>query len=452
MKPNTNSKTIHLHGVTIPREWIQSHLFVVGATGTGKSRGILRPIIAQTLSQGDAAVIFDPKGDLLGIVREALNRCGRTRDLITLGTGENDLTFNPLADPQLLPHQVVNQLVQCASLTGQALSQRSGSEDLFWSTARIELLCALIELGQKTVADSDEKTSFTFIHLQRLRRQLSQPHASLLRWAGATAELLSENSATSLLEFASLPDPTRACVLTSASNLIAPFLRPPLAEFVLPTAKRPSLRLPDIINHSKVVVVTAAQAEQVQDIWTGFLLFKQALYRLVMARSRLPVRQDNQLLVCLDEYNRLILAPDSHASEHVVMESARAAKTSFILAAQNVSGLEAVGGGVITDKLAALAGNVCFLANSCPATARLAQRVLGTRKTLERHEAVTPLPPPPLLFPEDRPPAEHTVTSTVLVPTEIPVMTAAELSRLPTGSAHLKLVDGSIHKIQCAFD
>ena len=30
-------------------------------------------------------------------------------------------------------------------------------------------------------------------------------------------------------------------------------------------------------------------------------------------------------------------------------------------------------------------------------TARLAQRVLGTRKTFERHEQITVLPPPPLL-------------------------------------------------------
>jgi hypothetical protein len=134
------------------------------------------------------------------------------------------------------------------------------------------------------------------------------------------------------------------------------------------------------------------------------------------------------------------------------MEQARSSKTSFILACQNLSGLEAIGGNVIMDKLAALASNFCFLANSCPATARLAQRVLGTRKTFERHESVTPLPPPPLLFPEDGGTNERTVTSTILVPVEEPVVTQSELSRLPTGVAHLKLVDGTIHKIQCSFD
>jgi hypothetical protein len=52
----------------------------------------------------------------------------------------------------------------------------------------------------------------------------------------------------------------------------------------------------------------------------SFLLFKQALYRMVLSRPRLKIRQDNHLLVCLDEYTRMMLAHDSLASEHVVME------------------------------------------------------------------------------------------------------------------------------------
>jgi hypothetical protein len=40
----------------------------------------------------------------------------------------------------------------------------------------------------------------------------------------------------------------------------------------------------------------------------------------------------------------------------------------------------------------------------------------------------------------------------VIVPAEESVGTQSKLSRLPTGAAHLKLVDGTIHKIQCAFD
>jgi type IV secretory pathway TraG/TraD family ATPase VirD4 len=450
MKPNVDSQILDLHGVKIPRAWLLQHLLITGTTGSGKSHGIIKPILRQCLAQGDAAVIFDVKGDLLGITQEALARCGRSCDLVTLGTGDGDVTFNPLADQTLSANQIVQQLLLVSSLTGQALSQRAGAEDLFWSSARTELLCAMVELAMQTLAETSEVLNFG--HLQKLRRNLSQPANILQRWAADAAELLSENGACSLTEFAHFPDTTRACVLNSATNLISPFLRPPLSLFVAPTPTRPAFNLADLINQSKVLVVTAGHAEQAADLWPAFLLFKQALYRMVLSRPRLKIRQDNHLLVCLDEYTRMMLAHDSLASEHVVMEQARSSKTSFILACQNLSGLEAIGGNVIVDKLAALASNFCFLANSCPATARLAQRVLGTRKTFVRHESVTPLPPPPLLFPEASGPAERTVTSTVIVPVEEPVVTQSELSRLPTGAAYLKLVDGTIHKIQCAFD
>jgi type IV secretory pathway TraG/TraD family ATPase VirD4 len=450
MKPTADSKIIHLHGVKIPRSWLGQNFLISGTTGSGKSRGILRPVLTQCLQQGDAAVIFDVKGDLLDLVKEALAACGRSRDLVTLGVGEHDHTFNPLADASLSPHQIVQQLLTAASLTGQAANQRTSSEDLFWSSARTELLVALVDLATQTLAGTGEVLNFG--HLQKLRPNLSQSPSALSRWAKEVAEILCESSAATLSEFARYPDNTRACVLNSATNLLAPFQRPPLSGFVFPTPKRPAFKLTDLFDKSKVLVVSAGHAEHAHDLWPAFLLFKQALYRMVLSRPRLKVRQDNRVLVVLDEYTRMLTAHDAQSSEHVVMEQARSSRFSFLLAAQNLSGLEAIGGNVIVDKIAALASNFCFLQNSCPATARLAQRVLGTRKSFERHESVSQRPPPPLLFPDSDAPTEPTVTSAMLVPSEEPVVSSAELSRLKTGEAHLKLADGSIHRIQCTFD
>lgn len=254
------------------------------------------------------------------------------------------------------------------------------------------------------------------------------------------------------MEFAAYPDSTRACVLGSAMNLIAPFTRSPLAQFVMPTPERPHFEIAEIYNQSKVPVVTATQAEHAAEVWPGLLLFKLALYRSVLARPRLPVRQDNELVIVLDEFNRLIMPHDCMASEHLVMEASRASRTSFILAAQNLSGLEAIGGSLITDKIAALCSNFVFLSNNCPVTATLAQRILGTKKTSEPHQSISPLPPPPWLFPESKPMPDHKVVNTVMVPKEIPIVSQAELSRLPAGMAHIKLADGSVHKFQCTFD
>jgi type IV secretory pathway TraG/TraD family ATPase VirD4 len=207
-----------------------------------------------------------------------------------------------------------------------------------------------------------------------------------------------------------------------------------------------------MFDQSKVIVVTAGQAEHAADLWPAFILFKQALYRLCLARPRLPVRQDNHVLVVLDEYTRMLTTHDAQSSEHVVMEQARSSRFSFVLACQNLSGLEAIGGHVIVDKIMSLASNFCFLANTCPATARLAQRVLGTKKTFKRHESISTRLPPPLLFPDPTGLTEPTVTSTMLIPTEEPVVSPSELAQLKPGDAHIKLLDGSIHRIQCSFD
>ena len=450
MKPNVKPKIIDLHGIAIPREWLTTGLVIAGTTGSGKSRGIIRPILKSCLSQGDAAVIYDVKGDLLPLVREALAACGRSKDLVTLGVGKSDLTYNPLGDQTLATHQIVHQLLAAISLTGPTANQRTSNEDLFWSSARTELLCALVELARASLVDTGE--SLNFSHLHKLRANLSQGSTAVLRWAKEVSAIIPENSGASLVEFASLPENTRTCVVNSVSSVIAPFLRPPLSHFVFPTAQRPAIQLTQLFDESKVIVVTAGRAEHAADLWPAFMLFKAALYRLCLARPRLKVRQDNHVLVVLDEYTRMLTAHDAQSSEHVVMEQARSSKFSFVLACQNLSGLEHIGGHVVVDKIMALASNFCFLSNNCPATTRLAQRILGTRKTFVRHESVVLLPPPPLLFPDASPAAEKTVTNTVLVPVEEPIVSASELARLKPGEGHLKLQDGSIHKIQCTFD
>jgi len=103
---NPDADHLNLHGLKFPRTWLYSHLLVTGSTGTGKTNGILKPLIRQILAADPhspaarpALVVFDIKGDLLPIVQEALARCGRTNDLVTVGVGKTEAVFNPLGDP-----------------------------------------------------------------------------------------------------------------------------------------------------------------------------------------------------------------------------------------------------------------------------------------------------------------------------------------------------------------
>src|SRR5512133_1252764 len=124
---------IDLHGIRIPRTWMNQHLLLVGATGSGKTRGVIRKILAEILSNGDAAVITDVKGDLEPIVRETLAQCGREADLVRLGIGECDHVFNPLTSV-IHPHKLANEIITACAITGAMPSQRLGGDDLFWAT------------------------------------------------------------------------------------------------------------------------------------------------------------------------------------------------------------------------------------------------------------------------------------------------------------------------------
>ena len=448
---NTPNSTLNLHGIKIDRNTLNQHMLITGTTGSGKTHGVIKPLLRQILAQGDAAVIFDVKGDLLEVVQEALQKCGRSADLVTLGIGPNDATFNPLSDDSLTPSQIVTQLITASSFSSK--DERSRNEEMFWQNARVELLCSIVELARVKNRAEGSNQPISFLDLLAIRSQISMSSGKLKSWAAEVSDGISNTALAGLNDYAMLPDNTRGCVLNSVSSLIAPFMREPLSSFVNPGPGRKELKLPDILNQSKVVVVTGSNAELMQDLWPAFILFKQALYRFVLSRPRLKgVRQDNNLVICLDEYNRMISTADLQSSEHVALETARSSKTSFILAAQNLSGLEAAGSQLIVNKIAALCGTFCFLANNCQVTASLAHRCLGTKIVNKRHKSVSRRLPPPLLFAQDnfrKAPDEAGVT---LVPVEEPVVSLVALSRLKTGVAHVKLVDGSVRKIQCTFN
>ena len=457
MKPNTDPNFIHLQGIHFPRESLYQHLLVTGSTGTGKSHGILKPLIRQILAAEKespelrpAMVVFDIKGDLLPIVKAALSQCGRQKDLIVVGIGDNEAVFNPLAEGVLTPTQIAQQLTLAASISGQEASQRTKTEELFWSAARADVLTSLIELTQVSLRDSS-MGSLSLEHLQRARGLLSQSQTKLLNWVSMVAAEISEASGNALQEWAHLPESTRGCITSSVGNVLAPWTREPLCKLVNPDPKRPLLKLRDVVQHGKVVVINAAQTEHAEDLFPGCVMLKQALFRLALSRSRQPVNQDRMVVIVIDEATRLI-SPHNHlSSEHIALEMARSNKVAFILAAQNLSGLTAISGDTLTDKLAALCGNQIFLANNCPATLRLAQRCFGDHLIYRRHRTLVPTLPAPQLFPDIKSEEQQSAQVT-LVPVEVPIITAATLSRMPTGAARAKLVNGSVHRFQCTFD
>jgi hypothetical protein len=72
------------------------HLAVLGPTGSGKTRSVLAPAIAQDLGHGAGLTILDPKGDLATAALAAAARLGRPADVLRPGDAAS-VRLNPLA-------------------------------------------------------------------------------------------------------------------------------------------------------------------------------------------------------------------------------------------------------------------------------------------------------------------------------------------------------------------
>ena len=314
----------------------------------------------------------------------------------------------------------------------------------------MELLAAICELAA-TTANAVGKYPLCLTHIHRLSRLLNPPQPKLEAWVEEVKPLLSESSAAALEGFATLPDSTRSCVATSVSGVLGPFARSPIRELVNPAPNRPEINLAEtLFQKGKVIVITVGQMEHAAELLPAMVLFKAALFTLILSRQRRPeLNQDRHLWIAMDEFARTFLPHESvgAAAEHITLEMSRASGVGFILAAQSLSGLEAIAGETLVQKLAGLCRTVCLFQNTCPVTARLAQAVFGNRQVVQEHRTLVPAMPPPWLIPWDQP-DEKVVGNSVLMPVSVPIAPPDRLARLRTGEALLKLSDGSIHTLQ----
>ncbi len=435
---------------------LQQHLLVTGATGSGKTTFLLL-LLSQLLATDSrdpvrkpAAVVIDVKGDLLQPIQSMLNACGREGDLLVLGPEPHHSGWNPFADPSLSPEEMARLLINSIQSMSQDPGQVGTSEELFWVAARHELLTALFELAQRTLRDSGG-TALRIGQIIRLARRLVPAGSGKSDLMEEAAGLLSEPSAAALLSYQSLPQSTSSCIHHSVIGVLGPFGRDPLKGFIDPEPPRAcgDLRA-ELFAKGKIVVITAGRAEYASDCFPGMVLLKSVLYRLILARARMPEGEKARpIWVVLDEFNRTLNAGQSagYAAEDLVLEMARSSHTGFLLAAQNLAGLVSAAGESTTHKIAALCRNYAFFENTCPWTARLAQSILGRRLVNRKHLTVTKPVPAPLLFPEDEPSVQHS-TSHVLVPELEPVLPVEQLARLSTGEVVLKLANGSVQHVK----
>lgn len=157
--------------VCLPKDTkLNRHVAVFGASGTLKSRGIIRPALFTILKRGESAVITDPKAELYNDTAELFRQNGYEVKVFNLVTPSHGDSWNCMSDLQ-------GDTLMAQVLTNVIISNTSeGKGDHFWDNGEGNLLKALVLYIDQDRSRSPEQKNLAAVYqllTQNSERQLT---------------------------------------------------------------------------------------------------------------------------------------------------------------------------------------------------------------------------------------------------------------------------------------
>lgn len=149
---------------------LNRHIAVFGASGTMKSRGVIRPALFTILKRNESAVITDPKGELYSDTAELFRENGYEVKVFNLVNPAHGDSWNCMSDLQ-------SDTLMAQVLTNVIISNTSeGKGDHFWDNGEANLLKALVLYVDQDRSRSPESKSLAAVYqllTQNSERQLT---------------------------------------------------------------------------------------------------------------------------------------------------------------------------------------------------------------------------------------------------------------------------------------
>jgi len=150
--------------VCMPKDTrLNRHIAIFGASGTMKSRAIIRNALFQALKRGESVIITDSKAELYADTSEMYRSAGYEVKIFNLVNPEHGDSWNCMSDlngDTLMAQVLTNVIIGNTS---------SGKGDRFWDNGEGNLLKALILL-----VDQDRSRSSDMKHLTAVYQLLTQ--------------------------------------------------------------------------------------------------------------------------------------------------------------------------------------------------------------------------------------------------------------------------------------
>jgi len=268
--------------VRITRDAKRRHLYIVGATGTGKSTLLLN-LMSQGLQAGEGLTVIDVHGDLAdGLVQLVPSR--RTNEVIVFDpAGGNLVPFNPLACPNPdRRDQVVSGVVLAFRKLYDSWGPRLENLLRFAVFAAVEQQGTLIDVLQLlTDAQVRERV------VPRIGDEIVRSF-----WQH---------------EFKSWNAQYRTEAVSSVTNKILPFLTNRHLREIVTAAPSRGLDVRQVMDRQQVLIIKLSRGKLGQDNTTllGSLLLT-AIEQAALSRADMPEEERKDHSLYLDEFQTLV--------------------------------------------------------------------------------------------------------------------------------------------------
>jgi len=369
-------------------ECICRHLFLCGATGSGKTtmlRAITRQLIASHTDDPDlrpGLVILDFKGDgTVEHVRAAAAAAGRSADVRVLSL-DSDTSYDFFGECRSIKHAA-----EFAERLQFGCGGMIGGADVFWHEFRHNLLAAAVTwLSSIHGANRSFADWISHASAWLLTERLSGQHRSEIetlreraaeRTPGTSDRIALDHTLRLVEEWDGVLDArTRGNARATLHNALRPLLEEPVLHLFRSTAER-KFRVASAVSKGRILVVSINAFLHPQLAALVGRCIKADFYSAVFSRKK----RERLVTLIADEFQLIATAGSSRYDDAAALPLLREYRAGMIAATQTLVSLDKAIGTMNRRLLVGNFNTLGFLRSTEPELALFAEQVCGTVET-----------------------------------------------------------------------
>jgi hypothetical protein len=295
--------------VDISDQQRRQHIYIIGATGVGKSSLLLR-MMHEDFSRGRGFALIDPHGDLARSVADMTPK-DRTRDVIYFDPlAEKVIRYNPLIQTE--PFHRATTAAHIVSAFKHIWANSWGARLEYILTNSLRLL---LENGGTTLVELP-RLLVDQPYRNKLLRNCDDPYIKAF-WVG---------------EYANYNDRLRTEAIAPIQNKVGQFANNPILRDIIGASS--TIDIPDIMNTGKVLICDLSKRMGAEPSHLLGALFVTAFAQAAQGRHTIPEEQRADFTLYVDEFQNF--ATESFTS---ILSEARKYRLNLVLAHQYLSQL-----------------------------------------------------------------------------------------------------------------